>query len=172
MAAHNTHIIQGEYAASAEPGWVITTMLGSCVAACLWDPTARIGGMNHILLADGTGSASRASSYGVNAMELLINAIIKHGGEKRRLEAKLFGGAQMLGGASDIGRSNAKFAEEFLAAEGIALRAASLGGTRARRIRFWPATGRALQKFVATADLAETTVQAPPPAPSPDVDLF
>lgn len=130
-----THVIQGEFRVTNDPGIVLTTILGSCVATCLCDPVARIGGMNHFLLPEGEVKQEVGFRYGLLAMELLINGLLKQGAQKNRLEAKLFGGAMMNGGLGRIGEANAIFARKFLADEGIPCRAESLGGTLARRVR-------------------------------------
>ncbi|MEM8577214.1 MAG: chemotaxis protein CheD [Pseudomonadota bacterium] len=140
------HITQGEHAVSAEADVTITTLLGSCVACCIWDPVAGLGGMNHMLLAR-TGFTGRLSNRsGVAEMETLINEIVERGGVRTRLRAKAFGGAHMVSGLSDIGPQNAAFALDYLAQEGIFCEASSLGGLSARLVRFWPATGRVQQK--------------------------
>lgn len=137
------HVIQGDHRISDLPETVMTTVLGSCVAACLYDPLRRIGGMNHFLLPDTAGSSD--IRYASAAMEQLVNSLLKQGASRERLEAKLFGGGRMLKGLPDIGRRNGEAAMAFLRGEGIRLRAQSLGGTQARRVRFWPTTGRAQQ---------------------------
>ncbi len=125
----------------------ITTLLGSCIAACLYDPAAKVGGMNHILL-PGTmqaGDEGLATRYGVQAMELLINRIMKLGGSKQALRAKVFGGAKMLAFSPcvvDIAAMNSEFILEFLKREQIPLEAYSLGGTSAVTVWFEPITGR------------------------------
>ena len=126
----------------------ITTLLGSCVAACLYDPGAKIGGMNHILLPGSmqAGDDGLATRYGVHAMDLLINRIMKLGGSKQNLRAKVFGGAKMLAfapGLIDIAAMNSEFILEFLKRERIPLAAYSLGGTSAVTVCFEPTTGRA-----------------------------
>jgi chemotaxis protein CheD len=141
------HVIQGEFAISDEPDAVISTLLGSCVSACIRDPRMGIGGLNHFLLPDG-GPGSSSLSYGVNAMELLINALLRRGADRTNLEAKLFGGARLFKGLTDVGTQNAKFAMQFLRDEGIAYAGGSLGGTSARKIEFSPATGRARQQIL------------------------
>lgn len=148
------HVMQGGCEASAQPGDIFTTILGSCVCTCLSDPVAAIGGMNHFLLPDAGLDDAKQLRYGLHAMELLINALLKLGASRHRLEAKLFGGAMMSERLGSIGRANADFALRFLDAEGIPCTAQSLGGTRARRIRFWPTAGRAQQMFLGSdADL-------------------
>jgi chemotaxis receptor (MCP) glutamine deamidase CheD len=136
----------GVYASSAD--LKITTLLGSCVAACLYDPEAKVGGMNHILLPGcmQAGDDGLATRYGVHAMELLITRIVKLGGSKRNLRAKVFGGAKMLQfapGAIDVAAMNSEFILEFLKHENIPLEAFSLGGTCAVTVWFEPTTGKA-----------------------------
>ncbi|MEM8921155.1 MAG: chemotaxis protein CheD, partial [Pseudomonadota bacterium] len=89
-------IVLGEYHATADPKTVVSTVLGSCIAACLCDPEAGVGGMNHFMLPDGDAcSAHDQLRYGVNAMELLINELLRSGARRQKLEAKLFGGAHL-----------------------------------------------------------------------------
>ena len=172
------NVVQGEYLVSNDPDVFLTTVLGSCVAVCMRDPDRGVGGMDHFLLPDGYGEAGdHVRRYGVHAMELLINAMLHQGAQRNRLEAKLFGGARMFGGLSDVGASNAAFAEKFLRDEGIPVMGSSLGGLSARRVQYWPTTGRAQQRTV--TDNAELTrLREPvvrPPAPAPDdgaVELF
>lgn len=170
-------IIQGEYRVSDDPNVCFTTILGSCVAACIRDPEAKVGGLNHFLLpGDATRAAGKdAERYGVYLMELLINGLMQKGARRSRLEAKLFGGARTMMGLSDIGAMNRAFAEEFLQNEGIAIVGGHLGGDRGRRIEYWPVSGRARQ--VLFTGHAKVEAIAPPPAPAAsanmgDVDLF
>lgn len=141
---HNViNIIQGEFHVSNRPDDVITTILGSCVAACIFDPVRKVGGLNHFLL-PGTDPRDRQNiKYGAYAMEKLINALLRKGAQRDSLEAKLFGGASVVRSLSDIGKNNGEFAKAFLKDEGIQLVGGSLGGTQGRRIRFSPHTGRA-----------------------------
>jgi chemotaxis protein CheD len=124
----------------------IVTVLGSCVAACIRDPVAMVGGMNHFMLpesGDGVwGVASASLRYGNFAMERLINDILCRGGHRSRLEIKLFGGACILGTTALIGAQNADFVEAYLKAEGLSIAAAHLRGTHARRIHYLPVAGR------------------------------
>lgn len=150
---HRINIIQGGHHVDNDPSVVLTTILGSCVAACLWDPEACVGGMNHFLLPGHANFQNRCSGmesqrYGVNLMELLINDLLRRGAVKSRLKAKLFGGAAMIKGLTDIGAMNAAFAEGFLRDEGIELLGGSLRGIQGRRIQFWPVGGRARQAFL------------------------
>jgi chemotaxis protein CheD len=187
------NLIQGEQRVERGADVVLTTILGSCVAACLFDTTAGIGGMNHFLLPGGqpgapapgrgdlgvdvTNPGSGAMRYGAYSMELLINWLLREGAARGRLQAKLFGGARMLKGLTDVGDSNAAFAEGFLREERIPIVGGSLRGDRGRRIQFWPATGRAQQiEFGTNHDAIFKTESriTPPPAPaaSGSLELF
>lgn len=171
------HVIQGEYAIVDDPDAILSTLLGSCVAVCMRDPVARVGGMNHFLLPGDTASGSDSVKYGINAMELLVNGILQRGGMRSRLEAKLFGGAHVVRGVGSIGEQNAIFAERFLETEGIRSLGGSLGGGQARRLRYWPATGRARQLLIAGSapELLEADIKKPSPPPVADagaVELF
>lgn len=151
--ARNIHIVQGEYRVGQGEDLVLTTVLGSCVAACLHDPRARVGGMNHFLLPgdDRNFDPREAERYGVHLMELLVNGLMQLGARRDRLQAKLFGGAKVVRGLSDIGRKNAEFAGRFLRYEGIAIVSQDVGGESGRRLQFWPASGRARRSFVTDA---------------------
>jgi chemotaxis protein CheD len=144
-------ILPGQYVASAGPTGM-ATLLGSCVSTCLWDPQRRIGGMNHFMLPGDNGSAgslvTRSARFGVHAMELLINDMLKLGAERRRLVAKVFGGARVLQGfdSLDVGGRNCGFVLEFLEVEGIPVLAQDLLGTSARKLHFSPDTGKVLLK--------------------------
>lgn len=147
MNSERIHITQGERAVGNTSDQVISTILGSCVSCCLWDPVSGVGGMNHMLLTMTSNDAQGCNLAGINAMELLINDVLKLGGQRSRLRAKAFGGARMVAGLSDIGKLNSQFTLEFLQKEGIPCESQSLGGESARHILFWPATGRAQQKI-------------------------
>lgn len=142
----------GDTYVSSNPDEVLTTILGSCIAACIRDPVTGVGGMNHFLLPDGNSGDREARCYGVNAMELLINDILKHGGDRRRLEAKLFGGANVVSALTDVGSRNYAFARQFLNDEGIPIVGGDVGGDLARRIQFMPVSGRARQAVVKGAE--------------------
>jgi len=175
--AIKVHVTQGESHVTADPQVVMTTVLGSCIAACIRDPHAGVGGMNHFLLPEGDGrGGGDAVRYGAYAMELLINDLLKKGARRERLEAKIFGGAKLFDGLSDVGASNSAFAERFLRDEGIPIVSSSTGGVSARRVEFWPTSGRVRQRLVAV-DNAPQDVRRPTPPPMPaassgDVDLF
>lgn len=163
-----TYITQGEFRVSQDPDEVFSTILGSCVAVCLRDPVARVGGMNHFLLPSGhDGERGRSMRYGVHAMEMLINALFKLGAGRDRLEAKLFGGARLSMNLRDVGADNAAFALDYLAAEDINCVASSLGGNSARRVLFHPVTGQAKQMLVPDTSLPPQRV-GPAPAGQPD----
>ena len=167
-------VIQGEYRISNDPTVVFSTVLGSCVAVCLHDPAIGLGGMNHFLLPKRSGREGENVRYGAYSMELMINGMLKQGARKDRLVAKLFGGARMSLSLSDIGASNGRFAHDFLADEAIPISAESLGGNAARRVRFWPVTGRAKQLLVPgdIEDVAPITPAPPKPKPAADITMF
>lgn len=163
------HVIQGEFAVSDDPRVVLTTILGSCVATCIWDPVIGVGGMNHFLLPGEKERGGDLMRYGVNAMELLINGLLQRNASRARLQAKCFGGAHVINNLSDVGAQNASFALRFLEAEKIPCAAQSLGGDKARRVRFWPSTGRAGQLLIdgAAPELRAVTRARPEPPPNP-----
>ncbi|MFT4940775.1 MAG: chemotaxis protein CheD [Paraglaciecola sp.] len=140
-------ILPGEYYATTDETFIVT-VLGSCVAVCLRDPVRNIGGMNHFLLpSDNSASISSISEsarYGVYAMELLINQMLKLGADKRRLQAKVFGGGNVLSGftVNNVGERNAEFVLDYLAAERIAVLASDLLDIYPRKVYFSPHSGQ------------------------------
>jgi len=168
------YVLQGEHQVSGAPDVVLSTILGSCVAVCLWDDVASLGGMNHFLLPFGPkAAAATPERYGVHAMEILINALLKAGARRNRLQAKLFGGARLSATLSDIGQSNALFAREFLATEDIPCLAESLGGTSARRVLFRPRTGNVRQLLVPDTKVEPpVSVAARAPLRPASIELF
>lgn len=162
-------VIQGEYMISSDPLVVLSTILGSCVAAFMRDPVAGIGGLNHFLLPGGDASDRTAMKYGLNAMELLINGLVREGARRDRLEAKLFGGGRIVPGLTDIGAANGRFGEAFLKREGIAYLGGSLGGDQGRKIRVWPVSGQVQQMRMPAAEVRETTAT---PVMKNDIVLF
>jgi chemotaxis protein CheD len=154
------NVAPGAQELAQRAGEVLSTVLGSCVAACLRDPVSGIGGMNHFLLPGEDTTSSNPTMddmrFGTAAMEFLINALLKHGAIRSRLEAKVFGGAVMIGGSSEtsVGTKNAAFAMRFLAREGIPVAAEDLGGDRPRRVNYEPATGRAWINWLAPQRVA------------------
>lgn len=143
-------VAQGETYVTTRDDEVLTTVLGSCISACIRDPLAKVGGMNHFLLPDADRSGRDSRRYGAHAMELLINEILKRGGARQRLEAKIFGGASVIASVSEIGARNAAFARQYLLDEGIRLVGGHVGGTQARRIQYWPTSGRVRQLAIST----------------------
>jgi chemotaxis protein CheD len=168
-------VAQGETRVSDDVDVVLTTVLGSCVAACFYDPVAKVGGINHYLLADGHASDEASMQrYGVYAMEVLINAMLAMGAGRHRLKARIFGGATMRQGFRDIGGANIAFARTFLRNERIALVGEDVGGTGARRVEFRPGVGVARCRVVTEALRAPPVVHRPPPPPAAvgDVEFF
>jgi chemotaxis protein CheD len=154
---HAVKVLPGEYFVAGDD-IVLSTVLGSCVSACLWDRGTGIGGMNHFMLPAGgapTDPAGLAGRYGVFAMERLINELIKRGGRKDAFEAKLFGGGHVMKNfTTSVGTRNAEFVLDFLRFEGIRVVSYDLLDVHPRRVAFFAATGRALCKKLAQADAA------------------
>ena len=146
-------ILPGEYFAT-DRDMALVTVLGSCVAACLRDPVAGIGGMNHFMLPndDTSGSVSRSARYGAYAMEVLINQLMRMGAKRERLEAKVFGGGAVVPGLTsvNIGEANAAFAMDYLRAERISVSAEDLMGNDPRKVYFFPRTGKVLVRMLRT----------------------
>lgn len=147
LQVDSVKILPGQYYAAAGDG-SISTLLGSCVSTCLWDPLRRIGGMNHFMLpgdTDAFASPVKASArFGVYAMEVLINEMIHLGADRRRMVAKVFGGGRVLQGfgSLDVGAKNCQFVLEFLATECIPVVAHDLLDVYARKLHFFPQTGK------------------------------
>jgi len=138
---------------------VLSTLLGSCVAACLYDPVSRVAGMNHFLLANRRYARSmpmnitEAGRYGIHAMELLINDMMSLGAQRSRLQAKVFGGGAILDESTYshflcVGEVNRRFIWEFLAVEGIRVVSEDLGGEFGRVIHFHTDTFQVFRKFI------------------------
>jgi len=174
-AMHRITVLQGQARVSDRADEELTTILGSCVATCLFDPVAKVGGMNHFLLPEPPHSHDPSQvdvHYGVYLMEILINDILRHGAGKSRLRAHLYGGANLRAGMAPIGTANAQFARAFLERENIPLMREDLGGNQARRIEFRPASGKVRLRVVENRLATEA-----PPTPRPlrsggDVELF
>jgi chemotaxis protein CheD len=134
---------------------VLMTILGSCVAVCAHDHTAKISGMNHFLL-PGEETAdlmhSESARYGVHAMERLINAMLAAGARKERLEIKVFGGGNVTRNSNAIGTKNSVFIREFLAREGYEIAAHDLEGNQPRRVHFYSETGRVMLRKLQRRD--------------------
>jgi chemotaxis protein CheD len=146
-----TTVHQGDCLTSGDPNVTFSTVLGSCVAACVRDVQAGIGGMNHFLLAEPKGEArdrfGASARYGAFAMEQLINTVLSRGtGNKANLEIKVFGGGVISGAMQDVGAKNLDFVHEFLGNEGYAAAGEDVGGAFARRLLYKPVSGRAVVK--------------------------
>lgn len=137
-------LLPGEYYVSDED-MILTTVLGSCIAACLWDSRARVGGMNHFMLPEG-GSTDRSGRYGAYAMEILINELLQRGARREALQAKVFGGGRVLRSSANIGERNAVFVREYLATERIPLVSEDMLDVHPRKVVFFPLSGKAMVK--------------------------
>ncbi|GHF93345.1 chemoreceptor glutamine deamidase CheD [Thalassotalea marina] len=149
-------ILPGEFYATREHVLIATT-LGSCISACIWDDRIGIGGMNHFMLPitdkeahlvdwGQRGLATDATRYGNFAMEHLINTILKNGGRRINLKAKVFGGGKVLKNMSDVGERNIKFCLHYLEEENIEIVSSDLGSVYPRKVIFEPFSGKALVK--------------------------
>lgn len=167
------NIVQGDHQVVTKPDIVLSTLLGSCIAVCLHDPVAKVGGMNHFLLGEPGGDHQQTSEmqrYGVHAMELLINGLMAVGAVRDRLRAHIYGGANMISGLGQIGSSNASFARRFMETEGISIGHCDLGGKNARRVEFMPYDGRSRCTQAKETVPVATPVRAP--LPGGDLELF
>ncbi|MEO5805964.1 hypothetical protein [Devosia sp.] len=181
-----TTVHQGDCHVSNETDLTYSTVLGSCISACVRDKVANVGGMNHFLLAEQSGSAKdrygASARYGAFAMEQLINKVLSKGtGKKSNLEIKVFGGGKINAALDDVGAKNIEFVREFLHAEGYSMSSEDLGGNYARRVLFKPHSGRAFVKrldseagaSVAKEEIALTVRKAAVVAPVyDDIELF
>lgn len=138
-------VMQGQAQVSDDPDAEFSTVLGSCVATCLFDAQAKVGGMNHFLLPEPPASHARHEvdiHYGVYLMEMLINQMLAKGASKARMRAHIYGGANLNPGMVQIGTANAQFARSFLERESIPVLREDMGGICARRVEFRPASGK------------------------------
>jgi len=144
-------ILPGEFFVSRDP-MIVYTVLGSCISACIRDPVAGVGGMNHFMLPEpkekGHDSWGESTRYGSYAMESLINEILKRGGLKRRLEVKLFGAGKIYEGKIDIGARNAEWVVMFLRMEGLVPTKTDLGDVFPRKVYYFTDSGRVLMKKI------------------------
>jgi chemotaxis protein CheD len=146
-------ILPGEYYVTRHDE-AITTVLGSCISACIRDPVLGAGGMNHFMLPEEAGNSNwgdagtHSTRYGSAAMERLVNDLLKAGARRERLEVKLFGGGRILASNTQVGARNIDFAHEWLGAEGFTVVREDVGGNVPRRVIYFPATGRALVKHL------------------------
>lgn len=149
-------VLQGDYYVTSRKDEVLTTILGSCIAACVRDPMTGCGGMNHFLLPQdgGTGAADLPTGarlrYGCFAMGRLIDDIVARGGRRERLEVKVFGGGNVVVGLGALGHRNADFIEDYLASAGLRVTASHLRGTLPRRVQYVPRSGRVRMRELPT----------------------
>lgn len=142
-------IMPGEFFVSSDKV-VIATVLGSCVSACIRDPVAGIGGMNHFMLPEEESRISddsysgTSARYGNYAMDEMINTILSYGGKRERLEIKLFGGSKVIQSMADIGSSNINFVYDYLTIKQMTVTSQDVGGLHPRRVLYFPHTGRVL----------------------------
>jgi len=146
-------VLPGEYFVADDEILIMTT-LGSCIAACLWDRDARIGGLNHFMLPDGAGRGANDDSgrYGAYAMEQLINEMMKLGARRSALEAKVFGGGQVIAGMEtmNVGVRNTEFVIDYLKTERIPVVSKDVLDIYARKVCFLPVSGKAMVKRLAS----------------------
>jgi chemotaxis protein CheD len=180
-------ILPGEYYVTIHDE-LITTVLGSCVSACIRDKVFGIGGMNHFMLpankgeeVSSFGGAGESTRYGNFAMEQMINDILKNGGHRKNLEIKVFGGGKVLKNMStlDIGQKNIDFILQYIKDESLKLTADDLGDVYPRKVIFFPTTGKVRVKKLRSmhnntiiereTSYSKTITQAPS---SGDIELF
>lgn len=149
-------LLPGEYYVTDQDE-MITTVLGSCISACIRDKVSGVGGMNHFMLPATTQSrlnegneavVGGATRYGNYAMEHLINTILTHGGKRKNLEVKVFGGGKIIPTMGDVGLKNIGFILDYIDTEGLTLLAQDLGNIYPRKVNFYPKTGRVRMKKI------------------------
>jgi chemotaxis protein CheD len=150
-------VLPGEYFVHDED-LLITTTLGSCIAACIWDRDRRIGGMNHFMLPEGSGDSGRYGSY---AMELLINEMMKRGASRLTMEAKVFGGGAVISGMNslNVGERNTKFVIDYLQTERIPIVSKDVMDIYPRKVCFLPGSGKAMVKRLAPTNAEALVAQ-------------
>lgn len=172
-------IFSGDWYVSTQGNEMLATILGSCVSACIRDPIAGVGGMNHFLLpGEADSQTSDSARYGVYAMESLINGILKSGGRKDRFEVKVFGGGNVINNSARIGSKNAAFIRNFLSKEGFRIASEDLEGDHPRRLHYYPDTGKVMMRtlrrkedMAVVAEEARYTKSISKPIES-DIELF
>ncbi|MCC2655857.1 MAG: cheD [Panacagrimonas sp.] len=155
-------VLPGEYLVT-DSDVMLVTVLGSCVSACIRDPLARVGGMNHFMLPDaepdGRSSSwgTESARYGGYAMEMLINDLLKRGASRSRLEVKVFGGGAVLAGftVSNVGERNGRFVLDYLQSEGLSVSGQDLFDVCPRRVHYFPRTGKVMVKRLPSANDTE-----------------
>jgi chemotaxis protein CheD len=174
-------ILPGEYFVFNEDLLIMTT-LGSCIAVCLWDRNAKVGGMNHFMLPDNGGSGADNGRYGSFAMELLINEMMKMGASRMTMEAKVFGGGAVISGMNSInvGERNTEFVMDYLKTERIPIVSKDVLDIYPRKVCFLPCSGKAMVKRLAATnpdaivqqERAAAQKVAPTNAGAGSIDLF
>jgi chemotaxis protein CheD len=160
--ARIVHVVIGRHAIGNGTDQMLVTTLGSCVAACASDPVLAIGGMNHFLLPEapeGQRDGGPATRYGRVAMDALIEALLAAGCQRERLVFKVFGAGHVIPSRFDIARLNTDFILSYLRQEGLALVGQDLGGAFARRVFYYPATGRVMRRVMRPVALSDTVNQ-------------
>lgn len=149
---YSARILPGEYYVSSG-NEIISTVLGSCVSACIRDAKAGVGGMNHFMLPESSSNdlhaddvTNTSARYGTYAMEHMINTILANGGSRERLEIKLFGGGKVLQSMTNIGHRNIQFVRDYLRMETLPVSGEDLGGLHPRKVLYFPFSGRVLVK--------------------------
>ncbi len=164
----NARIQPGEFYITSHAE-AISTVLGSCISACIRDPQLGIGGMNHFMLPEDTtdgrsswldkATGGLATRYGSFAMETLINALLKMGANRARLEVKVFGGGHVLNVGTAVGDRNIDFARQWLRTEGLQVVAEDVGGTSPRRVIYFPADGKVRVKHLRPVEVQEVATR-------------
>lgn len=158
--AEAVKVLPGEYFVHDEDVIIMTT-LGSCIAACLWDRVAKVGGMNHFMLPDAGSGSPDGGRYGSFAMELLINELLKRGATRSTLEAKVFGGGAVISGMStlNVGERNTQFVMDYLKTERIPIVSKDVMEIYPRKVCFLPASGKAMVKRLAPTSAENLVAQ-------------
>lgn len=176
-------ILPGEYYVTTQ-NILIGTVLGSCVSACIRDRVSGMGGMNHFMLpyaGEPSNPASESARYGSYAMEILVNQLMKMGAQRKNLEAKVFGGGNVLANftVSNIGERNAQFVRDYLKNEEIRILVEDLADRHARKVYFFPVSGKVLVKKLEIAAPSIINMEkdyydsiSKPKPVSDDIDLF
>lgn len=160
LEAWTAKIMPGEFYVTRDTE-AVSTVLGSCIAACVRDIERGVGGMNHFMLPEdqssgqdawASGDGTPSTRYGAFAMESLINEMLKLGARRERLELKLFGGGRILPAMTDIGRRNIDFAKTFARLEKLTVAAEDVGGNVPRHVVYFPNSGRVLLKRLRPLD--------------------
>ena len=139
-------LLPGDYYVTTRKDEMITTVLGSCIAACIYDVKTGYGGMNHFMLPEGSKSDDGCTRFGINAMERMINDLLKCGSRRENIRAKVFGGGNVLKRKTNVGQRNIDFVREYLAAEQLPIESADVGLIYPRKVNFYPGTGKVMVK--------------------------